>query len=110
MAVDSSSDRARMYYAYVVCIMRLMDIIFDPKKSAINLRKHGIDLAEVEGVFYDPMAITVEDADHGEQRFVVIGADGFGRILVVAYTYRGEAIRLISARRADPKERRQYEG
>lgn len=87
-----------------------MDIIFDPKTNALNLRKHGIDLAEVEGVFYDPTAITIEDSDHGEQRFVVLGTDGFGRILVVVYTYRGEGIRVISARRAEPHERRQYEG
>jgi len=57
------------------------------------------------------MALTREDIDAaGEQRFVSIGADALGRILVVVYTYRGKSIRLISARLATRKEREQYEG
>jgi uncharacterized DUF497 family protein len=61
-------------------------------------------------VFDDPMAVTIEDTLHGEQRFVNIGADIFGRALVVVYAYSGEEdIRLISARKATPKERRIYE-
>jgi uncharacterized DUF497 family protein len=56
------------------------------------------------------MAVTIEDARHGEQRFVTIGADILGRVLVVVYAYSGEdEIRLISARRATPGERRVYE-
>lgn len=87
-----------------------MDITFDPAKNNINRRKHGVDLADVEGVFYDPMALTREDRDHDEERFVTLGMDGFGRLLVVAYTYRGaDRIRVISARRAEPHERRAYE-
>jgi uncharacterized DUF497 family protein len=87
-----------------------MDITFDPRKNRINLRNHGIDLADVEGVFHDVFALTREDKDHDEARFVTLGADGFGRLLVVVYTYRGEnEIRVISARRAEPHERRCYE-
>jgi len=87
----------------------LMNITHDPAKNQANRRKHGIELAEVEGVFYDSRAITVEDRDHDEQRFVTLGMDGFGRLLVVAYHYRGEnEIRLISARPAEPHERRTY--
>jgi len=56
------------------------------------------------------MAITIEDTRHGEQRFVTIGADILGKVLVVVYAYSGEEeIRLISARKATPKERRVYE-
>jgi len=56
------------------------------------------------------MAITIEDTRHGEQRFVTVGSDLLGRILVVVYAYSGEEeIRLISARKATPKERRVYE-
>lgn len=56
------------------------------------------------------MAVTIEDTRHVEQRFVTIGADILGRILVVVYAYSDEEeIRLISARKATPKERRVYE-
>jgi uncharacterized DUF497 family protein len=87
-----------------------MELVFDPAKNRINIRKHGIDLADVEAVFYDLDAITVEDLDHKEQRFVTLGMDSFGRLLVVCYTYRGNTIRVISARKAEPHERKVYEG
>lgn len=88
-----------------------MDIEFDDSKRQKNLKKHGIDFVDVEGVFYDDMALTIEDYDHEEQRFVTLGIDGFGRILVVVYSWRDPAtIRLISARPAESHERRQYEG
>jgi uncharacterized DUF497 family protein len=87
-----------------------MRITFDPNKNHLNIRAHGIDLQDVEGVFFDVFALTREDKDHDEARFVTLGTDGFGRLLVVVYTYRGEdEIRVISARRAEPHERRYYE-
>jgi len=56
------------------------------------------------------MAVTIEDTRHGEQRFVTVGSDLLGRILVVVYAYSGEEENgLISARKATPKERRVYE-
>ena len=67
-----------------------MNITHDPVKNKVNRKKHQVDLAEVEGVFYDDRAITVEDCDHAEERFVTLGMDGIGRLLVVAYHYRGE--------------------
>ncbi|MDR2154217.1 MAG: BrnT family toxin, partial [Burkholderiaceae bacterium] len=79
-----------------------MNLTFDPVKNRINVDKHGVDLADVEGVFYDGMALTREDRDHDEMRFVTLGLDGFGRLLVVVYTYRGEdEVRVISARFAE---------
>jgi uncharacterized protein len=62
-------------------------------------------------VLEDPLGITVVDdeSDPLEQRFVVVGADGAGRILVVVYAWRDEDIRLISAWRAEPHEREAYE-
>lgn len=88
-----------------------MIITYDPIKNKTNCQKHQIDLADIEGVFYDERAITIEDHDHDEERFVTLGIDGFGRLLVVAYHYRGEdEIRVISARPAQPHERRTYEG
>ncbi|MDD5388350.1 MAG: BrnT family toxin [Gallionellaceae bacterium] len=55
-----------------------MDFTHDLAKNRINRRKHGIDLVDVEGVFYDPLALTREDKDHDEDRFVTLGLDGFG--------------------------------
>ena len=83
---------------------------FDPKKNAINLRKHGVSLAEGDGVLNDPLALTIEDdSAQGERRFVSIGMNTFGRLMVVVYTYEGENTRLVSVRHAEPKERRSYE-
>lgn len=55
------------------------------------------------------MSVVDDESDPLEHRFVVVGADGAGRILVVVYTWRDEDIRLISARRAEPHEREAYE-
>ena len=69
-----------------------------------------MDLTDVEGVFYDDQAITIEDRDQTEERFVTLGRDGLGRLLVVVYHYRGrDEIRVISARLAEPHERRAYQ-
>jgi len=87
-----------------------MRVEFDPKKSATNLMKHGVSFAEAESVFYDPLGLTCEDDEaQGEARFVTIGLGGTARILTVVWTYRGENIRLISAREATRNERRAYE-
>jgi uncharacterized protein len=87
-----------------------MKINFDPNKAASNYRKHGIRFSDAEAVLFDPMALTREDLNaEGEQRFVSIGVDATGRLLVVVFTYHGEEIRLISARPATAKERECYE-
>jgi len=51
-----------------------------------------------------------EKEGHEDDRFVTVGTDGLGRLLVVAYVWRGERLRVISARKATRRERRQYEG
>lgn len=87
-----------------------MNYQWDPEKARANVNKHGVEFADAVGVFDDPEAITLEDPDaEGEQRFVSIGLDFLGRIIVVAYTYRGEDLRLISARKATKKEVKIYE-
>jgi len=86
-----------------------MDFQWDENKAGSNLGKHGIDFADAVGVFDDLNAITVDDPNPNEQRFVTIGMNFFGRLLVVAYTWRGDTIRIISARKAIKKERKQYE-
>ena len=87
-----------------------MSAEFDPKKDAANLKKHGVSLSEGDGVLNDPLALTVEDdAAEGEQRFVTIGMNAFGSLMVVVHSPRGSGSRTISVRKADPKERRNYE-
>jgi len=83
---------------------------FDPKKDAANIKKHGVSLSEGDGVLNDPLALTVEDDTvEGERRFVTIGMNAFGSLMVVVHTPRGSGSRTISVRKADPKERRNYE-
>ena len=83
---------------------------WDLRKGRENERKHGIRFSDVEPVFFDPAAVTVEDtAARGEQRFMTIGRDGFDRVLVVVYTFRGNDLRLISARKASRSELKVYD-
>ena len=87
-----------------------MTATFDPKKAAANLKKHGVSLAEGDGVLSDPLAVTVEDeSTEGEQRFVTLGANTFGSMMVVVWTHRDDDVRVISVRRPTPRERRTYE-
>ena len=82
---------------------------WDEIKANQNVQKHGVSFADTFAVFEDPNAVTIEDFSQGEQRYVTIGMDAFGRILVVVYTWRNENIRLISARKAVRFEVKQYE-
>ena len=86
-----------------------MSFEWDIPKAAANRRKHGVDFADAVSVLEDPSALTLEDEREAEKRFVTMGMDSLGRILVVVYTWRGDRVRLISARRATRSERRQYE-
>ena len=81
---------------------------FDPSKSAANFRKHRIAFSDAEAVLYDPRGITIDDESEGEFRWVTVGLDSLGRVLVVSYTIRNDIPRMISARRASPSEVRQY--
>jgi uncharacterized protein len=86
-----------------------MSIEFDPVKARTNLRKHGVSFAHAEQALLDPMAFTVEDPDsRGEQRFVTLGTDSLGRVIVVIHTQRDERTRIISARKASRGEADQY--
>ncbi len=80
------------------------------KKAHSNLQKHGIDFADAVSVLEDERAITIRDEFYDEERFVTIGMDVLGRILVIVYTWRRDRIRLISARKATAKEINQYRG
>ena len=88
----------------------LIKTTWDPAKAESNFRKHKIRFSDAEAALFDPMALTIEDeTTESEQRFVSVGADALNRVAVVVYTYRGDNIRLISARRATRRERRAYE-
>ena len=86
-----------------------MDFEWDPGKAAANLEKHGVDFADAVGVLFDEFALTIDDEHATEKRYVTIGTDPLNRILVVVYTWRGDTIRIISARKAEAQERRFYE-
>ena len=87
-----------------------MGLEWDPKKAASNLRKHSIDFADAATVLSDERALTLRDEGSEEERYITLGLDALGRVLVVVYTWRGEELRLISARKATPRERRQHGG
>jgi len=83
---------------------------WDPFKAAANERKHGVRFAEAASVLFDPMALKLDEVDHGgEARMAVVGMDNRERVLVVVYTHRGDIRRIISARRATRQERKHYE-
>jgi uncharacterized DUF497 family protein len=89
--------------------------VWDPNKAESNLRKHGVSFPVAARVFADPLRwAEVDRIVDGEERWLMIGSIEGSRILVVAYTVLGvedamETIRIISARRAEPRERRRYE-
>ncbi|VVM96900.1 hypothetical protein PS662_03137 [Pseudomonas fluorescens] len=90
--------------------MKSFEIQYHKAKNAANKLKHqGISLAETEAVFYDERALSLQDDHHEEQRWITLGLDAKGRLLVVAYTYRDpNFVRVISARLATKNERRRY--
>lgn len=87
---------------------RAVTFEWDEAKASRNLLKHGVAFADAVGVFEDPNALTIEDDDNDEARFVTLGFDPLGRLVVVVYTWRGDLIRIISARKATAKEEREY--
>ena len=89
-----------------------MEFEWDQEKERTNIEKHGVAFIEASTVFGDPLEITIRDQDHsiGEYRFLSMGMSSLDRILVVSYAERTtNFIRIISARTASAKERRQYE-
>jgi hypothetical protein len=82
---------------------------WDQRKATTNLRRHGVDFADAALALFDDRALTVQDdSEQDEERFITLGMDALGRVLVVIHTPRGECVRLISARKATPSERRRY--
>lgn len=94
---------------YVRAYTATVEYEWDPAKAAANLRKHGVDFADATSVLSDPLAATRDDDHPSELRRLTLGVDALGRLLVVCYVRRGTKVRIISARKATPHERRQYE-
>lgn len=87
-----------------------LDFEWDPEKAEANRKKHGVSFEEASTVFHDPLHVVVADPRHSahEERSVLFGRSAAGRVLAVMHTERAERVRLISARLATSKERRQY--
>ena len=88
-----------------------MRFSWDETKARKNLKKHGVSFDEASTVFFDPFAITIPDLDHSvnEHRLLTIGRSLGGKLLVVAHTEDDDLIRIISAREAARRERKDYE-
>lgn len=90
-----------------------MDLEFQwhAAKAASNEKKHGVTFDEAMTVFADPLAVIFDDEEHSveEPREIIVGHSATGRLLIVSFTEREEAVRIISARRATRRERNEYE-
>jgi len=84
---------------------------WDERKARSNARKHSVRFEEAVTVFLDPLARVFDDPDHSvdECRVLLVGRSLTGRCLLVAHTDRADTIRIISARRLTPRERREYQ-
>jgi uncharacterized DUF497 family protein len=84
---------------------------WDSAKAIANVRKHGVTFDEASTVFGDPLALLMPDPDYSddEARYLLLGTSAYQRLVVVAFVERPPRTRLISARRATPRERRGYE-
>lgn len=93
--------------------MASLRFTWDPVKAKANEKKHGISFVEAETVFLDEGARLLDDPEHSadEHRFILLGLSAQLRVLVVVHAYHERAglIRIISARKATPRERSQYE-
>ena len=91
--------------------IRIVDVEWDPTKARTNLSKHGVDFADAALALEDERALTMPDTpSDDEERFVSLCMGPVGELLVVVYTWRGDRVRIISARKAKARERAQYAG
>ncbi len=84
---------------------------WDPDKAKKNMKVHGVSFDEASTSFKDALSLTIYDPLHSEDedRMVLIGNSFKNRVLIIVHTERGDKIRIISARKATKKERKQYE-
>ncbi len=88
-----------------------LEFEWDREKADLNKKKHKVTIEEAATVFGDPLAAIFDDPLHSENelREILIGHSAKNRLLIVSFTERGKAIRVISARRANKQERKDYE-
>jgi uncharacterized DUF497 family protein len=87
-----------------------IDFEWDQEKAFSNQQKHGVSFQNACGVFFDPFVVSLEDeTSEGEERYSVVGVTSDWQILYIVYVWRGNTIRLISARLATSHERKRYE-
>lgn len=88
-----------------------MQFEWDPAKAVRNEANHGVSFNEAATVFGDPLSLVFDDPDHSfdERRSLIVGQSDQHRILIVSYTERGDAVRIISARETTRRERETYE-
>jgi uncharacterized protein len=85
-----------------------MEFEWDASKNEVNVRKHGINFEAAKFIFAGPLVERIDRRrNYGEQRIITIGSNN-GIVMVVVYTWRGDRLRLISARKANDGERRAY--
>ncbi len=84
-------------------------IEWDWEKAQSNLKKHGVAFADAVSALEDEYALTIEDENLQERRFITMGLNSSGLLLIVVYSYRGDTIRIISARRATAREMKDYQ-
>ena len=98
-------------YAEAAVAEALMDFEWDDAKAESNERKHGVTFSEALTVFGDPLSVTGYDPRHAddEDRFLTMGVSVDGRLIVVSHTDRDDVVRIISAREATRRERKDYE-
>jgi uncharacterized protein len=83
---------------------------WDPAKARANFAKHGVRFADAVTVLEDDLALTMRDpSSDEEERWITLGKNSLGRVIVVVYTWRKDNVRLISARSATAREKSQYE-
>lgn len=88
-----------------------MEFEWDEDKATTNLKKHNVAFDEAASVFGDPLAVTFADPDHSadEARFIILDSSNRNRVLIISHTDREDRVRIISARKATPRERKVYE-
>jgi len=89
----------------------VIKVVWSERKNRQNIRKHKVDFVEAGTIFADPLQISVSDPDHSfdESRFITIGMSERNRLLIVAHTFRDDKIRIITARKPNRRERKDYE-
>lgn len=100
-----------VYDIYMVTLPKAKIFEWDQGNEDKSYLKHGITTRQAEEAYLDERLVLIEDVKHSqkEKRHIVIGKDNDGEILFTVFTKRGQKIRIISARKANQKERREYE-